>query len=224
VDVAEHARALHAFLVSQGFAPSGRCIARTLRDLGLEFREETVRAALRDATGTQSGRRNRARGTQSGRSRDATSRERADHKGMLKLLPAALPGLITPSLRSGVAGKPAVLADWAELIQRRVLAMNHREIRTLDHREMHDVASWHVVRFQRSKSKTEAMVRKTAVGLVGRIRNVVTAKDHPALHDLTVLDYFAFGAEVWEAGARTDWDYPWAVVAWAEAPDRQDRG
>jgi hypothetical protein len=111
------------------------------------------------------------------------------------------------------------VSDWREAIQARVTALASREIRTLDHREMHDVASAHALRFMPQKATTDAKTRSLALGLAGRIRNVVGAKDHPAMRDLTVGEYFQFGGEVFEAGGRQAWDSPWAVVAWAEAPE-----
>ena len=72
-DAAKEAKALRAFLVSRGFKPSGRAVISTLRELGLKFRDSEVR----DAAGTQPGRKIRAHGTQSGRNADASSRESA---------------------------------------------------------------------------------------------------------------------------------------------------
>jgi hypothetical protein len=74
----EEARALREFLELRGFKPSGRAITETLRRMGLKFRDTEIR----DAAGTQPGRKIRAHGTQSGRNRDASTREGADHKGV----------------------------------------------------------------------------------------------------------------------------------------------
>lgn len=116
---------------------------------------------------------------------------------------------------------PRTLSDFRNEVEARVRSLASRELRSLDHKEMFDVAALHALRFMAHKAPDEKSARKAAVGLAGRIRNVVSAKDHPAMHTLTVQEYFAFGREVWEAGGKQTWDVPWAVVTWAEAPERQ---
>jgi hypothetical protein len=75
----EEARALRAFLESRGFNPSGRAVIATLRSFGLKFRD----ADVRDAAGVLAGRKIPSRGTHSAQTRDASTRERADHKGVV---------------------------------------------------------------------------------------------------------------------------------------------
>jgi len=143
-----------------------------------------------------------------------TSRARADRNGVSKPLPIVQDGLsLLPSV--GVT-----LTPWAKETEKRVTAMFARRIDGLDHRLMYDVGALHIIRFMSKGTKGDEKVKKAAVKMAGRIRNVATAADHPKMNGLTVGEYFGFGAEVWSDAGGADWDYPWAVVTWAEAPER----
>lgn len=108
---------------------------------------------------------------------------------------------------------------WAKEVERRTNALAACQLRTTDHRQMHDVACLFVVRFMARKFKTDEAITRKAVGVAGQIRNVVTTKDHPAVHDLTVREFFTFGREVFAASGGY-WERPWDVVTWAEAPEK----
>ena len=86
---------------------------------------------------------------------------------------------------------------------------------------MFDVACLFAVRFMAAKVKGDVAIKSKAVGLAGRVRNVVTSRDHEGVHDLTVREFFTFGREVFAASGGY-WDRPWDVVTWAEAPENQE--
>ncbi len=225
--IAEQAVHIWCALEFIGIRPSASMVGAVLRIAGRRFTNDDVRDAVRPLAEAlphplartvrrTAGKPNEhERRTVGKPTRAARGSQRSS-----KTLPIVQDSSTLLTTFGEAAAPPQALPEWAERIQSRVRAIGSREIRTLAHGELHDAASLHIIRFASRKNRDENAVRKAAVGIAGRIRNVVWAKDHPSMHDLTVREYFSFAAEVWEATNRQDWDTPWAVVAWAESPDK----
>jgi hypothetical protein len=212
-----------ALVVSMDERPSIRRVADVIaagskRGRGVRWTE--IAAALKVLPGNtsgnspaQSGNKTTRDGQHPGNTPATPTRARRSQRNPKLSTNGTVSNLSLPSV--GIA-----VTEWAKAVERRTVALADRQLRTADQREMFDVACMFAIRFMARKHGTDEKQRGRAVGLCGQIRNVVTNKDHRALHDLTIKEFFGFAREVFEA-AGGYLERPWDVVTWAEAPEKE---
>jgi hypothetical protein len=205
---------------------------RMARELGAIFNDKEARDVLRPRVTQLAPRATQqiVRDYPALPSADLGSRERADHNGVVSVVPIVQDLSLLASL--GVAPKappapskngkkpkpPKPLDSIRAETAGRVTALSGRQIRTLEHRELYDVATEHALRYLPAKARSPTAARSLALGLMQRIVNVVSAADHREMADLTVGEYFSHGDEIFAAGDGAPWEQPWALVAWLRPP------
>lgn len=145
-----------------------------------------------------------------------TIRGRAPRVSKGSLTPSSTNGKISNTLLPTVG---EARTPWAKECERRTVALASRQLRTLDHKQMHDVACLFVIRFMAEKYKADDKITRKAIGVAGQIRNVVSADDRPQMRDLTVREFFTYGRDVFSASGGF-WERPWDVVTWSVIPEQ----